>query len=325
MDVSSQTALDAVRDFESLLGYVKRAPDALNLAGSFDFCEIFQAALRIIKLWAVRRQVYGASTGFLGGGGWAVCLARAMYDGLSNGSLVIPPDCDDIGQTASNIALHFLATASSSWPRPMVVTLDGGAEMSPHLDGIVQEATNTVNDRDTMAVLAPVSGGNFARFSTRSTTQATMDEVQRAAHLLEASGRDNTVELFSPLSLDHILTPSCSVLLLEVVTKSTEGEPTRPAEIKGWGATQALALAVKLERVIGDASKIRPLSKPIKASGSFFFVIRVSHCGSSHEWIEIVKKQESQLDAARLAAFPFNEVCIHTLTAQEALEILNPN
>ena len=66
VDAADQRAMDSVKETED----IKLAVIELHTEGM----EIFQGALRILKMWAYRRQVYGASAGYLGGGGWAILL-----------------------------------------------------------------------------------------------------------------------------------------------------------------------------------------------------------------------------------------------------------
>ena len=54
-----------------------------------DIWGIFTGTLRIIKLWAFRRGLCGSSTGFLGGGAWAVLLAHTVIHGVQRLDLVV--------------------------------------------------------------------------------------------------------------------------------------------------------------------------------------------------------------------------------------------
>lgn len=38
--------------------------------------ETFQKALKLVKMWAKRRCIYGSSLGFLGGVSWSILVAR---------------------------------------------------------------------------------------------------------------------------------------------------------------------------------------------------------------------------------------------------------
>ena len=68
---ASTFAMEAILVSEEILEVARSAPSLAQV----DAVRVFQGALRLIKLWAYNREVYGASMGFLGGGGWATFFA----------------------------------------------------------------------------------------------------------------------------------------------------------------------------------------------------------------------------------------------------------
>lgn len=74
---------------------------------------MFAGALRLVKMWARRRDVYGGAAGYLGGAGWATRLARVTADGVAHGRLgdAFGADGDapavDVAAAARRVAEHF--------------------------------------------------------------------------------------------------------------------------------------------------------------------------------------------------------------------------
>ena len=120
--------------------------------------DVFCASLRLIQLWAFNRGVYGANCGFLGGGAWAIFLAKIMKEMLvSDGNRPILVKTKSLQEAAHRLTLAFFEEASR-WPWPQHVTLNSNngdeqlAQLQPRL-----------------VVLSPSSASNLGRNSTMST------------------------------------------------------------------------------------------------------------------------------------------------------------
>ena len=99
----------------------------------------------------------------------------------------------------------------------------------------------------------------------------------------------------------------------------------KPAEIKAWGASQSLTLLVRLERLVGDASRLRPWSKPFKLRGTFVFVVAIyhqDHNGFQSELDEFVRKQSTVFEEERKVVLPDNTARLRWLGRDEILTLL---
>jgi hypothetical protein len=209
--------------------------------------------VRIIKLWANRRRIYGSSAGYLGGGGWAILLAWVLENKADWKDMV---SSDDITKAARQLAIYFFRNVFTLWSNTNMVALRGSSPPQ------IQE------ERNSIVVIPPKSGGNFGRSSTKSTTQQTWQELRRAAQLLRDSKGDSNLET----CLMPYVEESLEVLALEVEIASS----IKPAEVKARGATLALSATVALERVL-SADQIRPTSGVVRKGGSFWFVMGIGN------------------------------------------------
>jgi hypothetical protein len=244
VDIASQHALDSVDDAKTILG--SSQTQGLDQ-------EAFQGAVRIIKLWANRRRIYGSSAGYLGGGGWAILLAWVLENKADWKDMV---SSDDITKAARQLAIYFFRNVFTLWSNTNMVALRGSSPPQ------IQE------ERNSIVVIPPKSGGNFGRSSTKSTTQQTWQELRRAAQLLLDSTGDSNLET----CLMPYVEESLEVLALEVEIASS----IKPAEVKARGATLALSATVALERVL-SADQIRPTSGVVRKGGSFWFVMGIGN------------------------------------------------
>jgi predicted nucleotidyltransferase len=104
VDESSIVAMEGVDVFALLHQELRKAIPEKEV----DICGIFAGALRIIKMWAFRRGVYGSSTGFLGGGAWAVLLAHTVIHGIEDST------CCFLYHPTRNCHEHLVVSPSTS-------------------------------------------------------------------------------------------------------------------------------------------------------------------------------------------------------------------
>ncbi|CAJ1953608.1 unnamed protein product [Cylindrotheca closterium] len=253
VDVASRQALASIDDSQVILQRVQE----LGMKSA-----VFQGTLRMIKLWAQRRGIYGSSMGYLGGGGWAVLLVCVLEHKTEWNGLI---DTANDAASASQIATFFLCHVLEYWSNARVVTLQG------------TNSTELKDDqRNNIVVLAPKSGGNFGRSSTRSTTQQTWNELRRAAQLFD--GEANTSNLYSHLEtcmLSHIVGGGVSDKILALqVPIPIKSASLKPAEVKARATVMGLSTTVALERIL-PADIIRPHSQVVRKNGAFWLLLEV--------------------------------------------------
>jgi len=307
-DRPSQMAFDSVMETRDITD-ILQAMSVTTLsslkhvtAGRLEL--VFSGALRIIKLWAYRRNIYGSKLGYLGGGGWAVLLCW-----------VCQHDCDmivqklgdessslSLGLSARILARHFFERIFVLWNDHRVMALQG-----------TEESASSRFRTGTMNVMAPRSG-NLGQSSTVATTLTTQKELLRAKLLLKnmeqdelewgavmepmkLSGRESSTVLTLCLTMDK------SAFLVQQSDRTCEGADSagwtvKPADVKAFATRATLRLLVELEQQPReDPSKhttatsispesLRPWSRPIiKSSGGrthFWFLIGVSNGVSLH-------------------------------------------
>jgi hypothetical protein len=93
VDIPSQYALDSIEDVKTVLLSVQDVDEAA-----------FQGAVRVIKLWTHRRQIYDSSIGYLGGEAWAVLLAWVLKE---NNDLRADLQFDDVTIASREITFYF--------------------------------------------------------------------------------------------------------------------------------------------------------------------------------------------------------------------------
>jgi hypothetical protein len=245
VDLSSQQALDSIESTNAILASVKNQGIRQ---------EIFQGAVRIVKLWAHRRQIYGSAFGYLGGGGWVTLLAWVLE--ISN-DWKKDLSQDDDAIAARQIAAFFFRNVLSLWSNSNVVALEG----TP-LESVEHERNN-------MVIISPKGAGNFGRSSTKSTTAQTLGELRRVAQLLNLSSTD----LETCLKLYAEECPNVVVLRIQNLPNSSSA--IKPAEAKARGATLSLSLTVALERVLA-ADQIRLRSEVKRIDDCFWFFIGIN-------------------------------------------------
>ena len=356
--------MDSITDFTSIVSMLQ----SVQLPLDIDICKVYQGALRIIKIWAYRRQIYGSSLGYIGGGGYALLLARVLYDGLvtKNGNYLLQLDhlskptailvgrdhnnndeeahepvvtttttTTTTAMAAQQVVLYFFKTLGwgKTYPRPFIIDFPEiehkemmNKEKTKEKIGTVVAVLNDDDDdaaagrerdtiyenvkkRDTMAIIAPITGGNLARNTTRSTTTTILKEFQRAAAIMDSSSSSSSTTTRTTTALEDILQPlsqneffyfddegrrrrrstsaAASFVVLDIDTTSQlikeggdryYGSITAMTtslllpELKAWSSRQMLHMIVELERkllLVGRDVEIRPLSRPF-----FRFVVK---------------------------------------------------
>uniref|UniRef100_A0A7S4W113 Polynucleotide adenylyltransferase n=1 Tax=Ditylum brightwellii TaxID=49249 RepID=A0A7S4W113_9STRA len=244
--------------------------DTVSLPGvTIALAPAFEGALRLCKLWAYRRQVYGAPLGFLGGGGWALLIAQAMSEGLSDGSLQLPEMQERKTESSIKVLACFFGWMIAGWNQ---------AIFSLEETRVCEETKGQAHSRGTIAVIAPASGGNYARNTTRSTTAVIQKEILRANAIIETCVNGEVEELFLPLQDEEFLLRGSLILFLEVDAgklAKVQGSPTL-AEVKPWANLQILQALVSLENEIGDVDLIRPSSRPTLIKRKLLYIVRVN-------------------------------------------------
>ena len=240
---SSQNVLDTIEDGEVLL-------DALLQSGGESLVKAYEQALRIIKMWAYTRDIYGAASGFLGGGGWAVWLAMLVMDAVESEKLAL-------NQKGCTVPLFY---------KIVQVFFDSAAALPSESISIRHTTTKSPDATRqhrtcTLSILAPISNGDFGRTTTQSTTSTTVYEIQRAARTLK---QNPTVlaDLLKAASSANFIAEFQHILSLEINTPSTAS--IKPADLKAWGNQQFLNMLVVLETKIGDPAFLRPKSRPFR-------------------------------------------------------------
>ena len=271
-DVVGQTAIDSIRDLE----FIHSAVHGIDFCpGTSDFkgWEVYQGALRVIKLWAFRRQIYGTSMGYLGGGGWAILLLWVLQRGSENNFQI--QATSSLGQAAEELASFFFKNIIELYRNSKyIVTVSTSMD-----EELVERAAEIAAKRGSLSVLAPLSKGDFGRSTTASTTQTMWEEIR---HAQRARSVDDLIS--APYD---IAGSSPAVLSLQLRIPSD----SKPSEIKAWGATRALNLTVAM----GLEISLRLSSVIVKKRGSFWYFWGLG-TGKSANAGEIISKHQASLE-----------------------------
>jgi len=270
-------------DEKSIMAF-NATKDLMSMEQSFgerssDQCMIFRSVLRTVKMWAWKEGIYGASLGFLGGGGWAYLVHHVLSDAFLSGEL--GPGCN------GHDALLFFF------------------EEVKKLDSLILSAENTSLDverakaRGTMCMIAPVSLQNYARNSTPSTTKATLHAIKSASEdsLKRVLTEKRILErLLERLRESHRFAIVATVKLQKSL-KTSDGEM---AQAKGWLSTQLLQLLLALERNSPGERHPRLYSNSVRQDSalevSFSFYIGVN--GSSASMSGLLKEWKQHIQTA---------------------------
>lgn len=301
---SSQVALDSLMTGQTILR-------SLHNAGGLVLEKAYKQALRIVKVWAMHKDIYGSSTGFLGGGGYAVWLANACLLFWEQQGQYVKANMSRPNDGLVEKLVRYFFNSVTSVP---VESFCLGIELrSEH--GQENESTSTIHHRrhrpGTLSIRAPcdsTGGSDFGRSTTRSTAQRIVTEMRNASSFLSSrnSGGDlrrSLLELLKqPCSLENFLSQFPYVILMTVScanpdsTSLTFTKPqhlhnnlAKPAEWKAWGNTQFLNIVVSLEtdgastiHSFDPSQMMHPKSKPVTRRTS------LKHGGSSVTFTWIV-------------------------------------
>ena len=253
---TSQISLDSIQDCKALLS-------ALENAGGKMLVQVFQGALRIVKLWAFRHDVYGAVTGFLGGGSWAIWVARCALEMTERGLLDLEGESS---QLIDQLVRHFFAVASKSRTEDYI-----GIDQSVNLPDVDVQQRHIGN----LVVLAPHSNANLSRSTTQSTSSTTLAALRRAAATL-AHEQSSLSCLLEGMSETEFVEEYPQIIVLECQhhAPSSSSDPIKPAEVKAWGSRKFLRILVDLEKKINPA-ELRPKSCPVKIGKRFVWLVGV--------------------------------------------------
>lgn len=246
VDEQSKIALE-VQESTTIIYDALRRADRRN---EFDMERVFSGALRIIKLWAFRRCIYGSSTGYLGGGAWAVLLAHTMIQGIRDKSL-------NSSSSITTVVKHFFE-AGSRWSLPLSINL--------------WSDDDSISNRPMTICSSPTNVDNLAQSTTRPTSLAVLAELKRSSFLLvsatQASLPSQLRTVLEPLTLADFLSTFETTLVIHVtaIPEHTASSDFVLADIKAWARRQLLYLTVKLEHVVEDASQIRPRPTPVRVA-----------------------------------------------------------
>jgi poly(A) polymerase len=135
--------------------------------------EAFKVTLTAVKVWAKRRQIYGAVLGFLGGVSAAVMVARLFKEKKS-------------AEEAEDALLEFFATYSTwDWTEP--VTIRASKNIPPH-------------SLDAMRVMTPSKPIQNTTYNATASSLALMvKEMKRAHYIILRGDGEKWRTLFEPL------------------------------------------------------------------------------------------------------------------------------
>jgi len=232
----SHSAWQAVQDTELLLLKVGK------------YRSLFEGSLRIVKLWAYHRLVYGL--GFPGGGGWAVWLAKVLWE----------QNCREVLTPQSLAALFFSSAAKQVNELPIHIAFQEIPDATP-----------------SFAVLAPHSHENHGRNSTQSCICTLQNEIQRAAKFISSEGPANSDESYLK-RLEMVISPINPGFLLEfesIIVISVSNKKQLPPEVSYSVSNYILTVVVALEHKLGNPAQIRPFLKPMSLKNSLVWLIGV--------------------------------------------------
>lgn len=289
MNKASVQSWGAIADGDLTIRYIDTVATNAGLDPLF-LKKVYSGAVRIIKLWAHARGIYGAQSGFLGGGGWSVFVARLMCDAITSKTLSFEDESEmqeadqAVAAAARKVACHFFVDASK-WPWPKVVTLHDTQTKKSEAsnDAVAGDNGNysTTTKRDALFVESPSKCGLHGRNSTKSIQMAIADELRFAASKFETVTKQHDEQLESVLhqwSVAEFISSFESVVVLELKIADGSMEAV-PINLNYWGASQFIFAILKLEFAVGAAA-IRPWSK----------VLRLHH----NEWISRRENEEAE-------------------------------
>jgi len=238
--------------------------------------DLFAGTLRLIKIWAYHRDIYGQASGYLPGGGFATILATFIHEGLISGVLEVdiynPADKSYSHQCMEIVRFFFKRAVNWSWPA--VLSLP---------------AINLRNeDEKELVISARIKvdyvEANYARSTAVSTIDATLGEFKQALSNLNLSA--SSLEAFE-LVLRKRLTQdfiSMHKNLVYFEAFARDDIPNYPLflfpDIKAWGSTKVLSSLVFLEQRISSLQlvslRLRPKATRLKKKRVFYWLLGVN-------------------------------------------------
>jgi len=209
--------------------------------------EVFHSALRAIKFWAKRRQIYGNTYGYFGGVAFSICVARVcqMYPNMCSYDI---------------LCRFFEVFAAWKWPEPVLITpiIDHSFNLP-----VWDPKTYPADKYHKMPVITPAYPSMCATYNvTQSTFGMIVSEFKRGNEILKNGG-----------SLKDLLEYSDFFrrfkIFIEVHIKSEESEEYKMWE--GYIESKIRILCTKLENLDNISAAI-PFPKAFRID-----------CGSSSE------------------------------------------
>jgi hypothetical protein len=224
---------------------------------------LFSQALRLVKVWAFRRHVYGSAVGFLGGVGWAVLLAYHIMSSHDKAVEVAATAERSEEERARLLAASFFLALPKLMKTPTGIDLNEFSSTDPGT-GTVDACRDTGGDQ--LRIWSPSSRKNHAQFSTHGTVATMIFEAERA-RLLVLEGEASSTNLFEAVASPFDPCELTGPAILELVVHLEDQEKSVSVkELKAWLCRQALSMMLSLEREYGFmGSNVRPLSRPSKA------------------------------------------------------------
>ncbi|KAI8971476.1 Poly(A) polymerase [Mycotypha africana] len=182
------------------------ADDILKLVPNVD---TFRTALRCIKLWAARREVYSNVLGFLGGVAWAIWVAHI---------------CQLYPNATASVVVHRFFHIAKTWRWPLPVTLKNIETKGPRLSYALKPwSQNEQDKRHIMPIITPSYPSMCTTHNvTKSTKMITTGELRRAAEIVDQIllNKLSWSALFQPTDFFEIYT---NYLRVVVSADSAEG------------------------------------------------------------------------------------------------------
>lgn len=285
---------------------------SFNLSEHFnpEFERIICGAIRIVKVWANQRQIYGKKSGFLGGGGWTVLIIWILSNSKKE-ELSEIFNLTSVPTASKKVAAFFFKRVLSQWSDVSVVTLNNILANSAQ-----NKFRDDVKRISNMNIMAPFSHGNFGRSSTQATTLTLKRELQKAKQLLD------TKHVFddSILTQYQHLGPLLLLLEIEIPSKS-QYKKVKPSEVKAWGFTKQLSLIVDLEHIL-PPEWIRPTSHVVRKRRSFLFSLCFEGDNLDYENIKMqleafVNENKSQIEEEGKECFGVHAVVLSCVTNED--------
>jgi len=210
-------------------------------SGGKALISCFQGALRILKVWAYKRDIYGSMSGFLSGSALAIWVARCAMD--------VHP------KSSEELVGRFFAWAVAFEGHPYVSLVSSGDNcFDLEHAGVLTITLHSESDAN-----------NFSSKATASTTRAIFQELRDASTYLSYL-KPFDLETFlgdSKRSTQQFIFAFSHSISIKI--KSVLPKDLTPADIKAHGHKEVLSLMVQLEKSSVSANSIlRPKAQCIR-------------------------------------------------------------